>query len=64
MHPEHLIDEGVWELVRLARNFREGVLPGPGGLQNQAARTVAAIEIILSAWGKLQAERDKRNRRK
>lgn len=42
-------------MVRLAAAWREGVLPEAGGVQDQAAWTVAAIEIVLTAWGKLQA---------
>lgn len=60
VHPEYLVDEAGWEAVRLARMWREGVLPEPGGLADQAALTVAVIETVLSAWAKLQAERDKR----
>ncbi|MBB3991338.1 hypothetical protein [Croceicoccus naphthovorans] len=45
--------------MRLARNWRDGVLPEPGGVQDQAAMTVTSIEIVLVAWSKLQAARDK-----
>ena len=49
--------------MRLASNWREGLLPEPGGVGNQAAFTVAAIEIILSAWSKLRTARDAKNRK-
>ena len=64
VHPEYLVDQGGWELVRLASNWRDGRLPDAGGVGQQAAFNVAAIEIILAAWGKLQAHRDAANRRK
>lgn len=41
-------------MVRLARNWREGVLPDPGGLQDQALITVKSIEVVLGIWRKLQ----------
>lgn len=58
VHPEYLVTEDSMEMVRLAGRWREGLLPGPGGVQDQAAWTVHAIEIVLGAWLKLQAARD------
>ena len=63
VHPDYLVGDDEWALVRLARNWREGVLPEPGGTQDQAALTVAAIEIILSTWGLLRAAADRKNRK-
>ena len=57
VHPEHAVGAAEWALVRLARAWREGMLPGAGGVQDQPAATVAGIEIVLAAWGKLEAER-------
>lgn len=49
-------------MVRLAQQWREGVLPGPGGVQDQAALTVAAIDVVLTAWAKLEAARDQKQK--
>lgn len=62
VHPDYLVTDESWELVRLASAWRDGVLPEPGGVQDQAASTVAAIEIILSAWAKLRADRDRKRK--
>ena len=44
----------------IAAQWREGRLPGPGGVQDQAAFTQAAIDIIHATWSKLEAwRRDK-----
>ena len=48
-----------WALIRLAKAWRLGTLPEPGGVQDQAAATVAGIEIVLAAWSKLEADRIK-----
>ena len=53
--------EGEWALVRLAAGWRDGRLPDPGGVQQQAAFNVAAIELILGAWAKLEAARLSKN---
>ncbi len=47
-------------MVRLAHGWREGVLPFGGGMADQPAYVAASIDIILSAWAKLRAARDKR----
>ena len=62
VHPEYLVTDEDWEVLRLARNWREGVLPEAGGVGDQSAWTVAAIETVLTAWQKLQADRDRRSR--
>ena len=60
VHPDYLVGPGAWDLVRLAAQWREGRLPGPGGVQDQAAFTQAAIDIIHATWSKLEAwRRDK-----
>lgn len=56
MHPDYVVSEQSWATVRLAGAWKQGVLPEPGGVQDQALRTVLAIEVVLSAWGKLEAE--------
>lgn len=60
VHPEHLVPPECWEVVRLARVWSEGILPEPGGLQDQSAWTVAAIEIVNAAWGRMRAAELKR----
>lgn len=60
VHPDYLAGPGEWELIRLAANWRDGRLPDPGGVQQQAAFTVAAIELIQSVWAKMQAARDEK----
>ena len=54
IHPNYLVGPGEWELVRLAASWRDGRLPEPGGVNNQAAFTVAAIEMVLNAWSKMR----------
>lgn len=63
VHPDYLVDDDAWAVIRLASAWREGVLPEPGGMHDQAAMTVASIEIVLAAWAKLRAERERRNRK-
>lgn len=60
VHPRYLVDDDGWAIVRLASNWREGCLPEAGGVNDQAAWTAAAVEIVLSAWAKLRAARDKK----
>lgn len=60
VHPSHIVDDDCWSIVRLASNWRDGRLPDPGGVNDQAAWTAAAVEIVLSAWAKLRAAREKR----
>jgi hypothetical protein len=38
------------------------MMPEAGGVADQAAVTVAAIEVVLATWGKMQAVRDERER--
>lgn len=59
VHPDYLVTEECWQVVRLAMAWEAGTLPEAGGVQNQAAITVAAIEVVRSAWAKLRAARDK-----
>ena len=54
VHPNYLVGPGEWDLIRLAANWRDGRLPEPGGVNNQAAFTVAAIEMVLNAWSKMR----------
>lgn len=63
VHPEYLVAEDAWAIVRLAGQWKEGALPEAGGIHDQAAMTVASIEIVLSAWSKMRAAADKRKRR-
>ena len=60
MHPEYLVDEESWAIVRLASNWREGTLPETGGVQEQAAWNVAAVEIVLTTWNRMRDARDKK----
>lgn len=59
VHPDYLPDE-VWDVVRIASAWRDGVLPDPGGLNDQAARTAAAVQVVLGTWGALEADRLKK----
>lgn len=59
VHPDYLPDE-VWDVVRLAEAWREGVLPDSGGLNDQSAWTTAAVRIVLGAWSCLEADRIKK----
>lgn len=43
--------------MRLAAAWRDGMLPQAGGVNEQAAWTVAAIETVLGTWSRLQALR-------
>lgn len=64
VHPLNLCGDDDWTIVRLARGWRDGFLPGPGGIGDQAAFTVAAIEVVLTAWQKMEAARWERERPK
>ena len=55
VHPDYLLGHGEWDLVRLAANWRDGRMPEAGGVQQQAAFTVAAIETILNVWSRMRA---------
>ncbi|MBS7669333.1 hypothetical protein [Croceicoccus gelatinilyticus] len=57
VHPDYL-DGDCFEVIRLARNWRDGALPEAGGVQDQAAMTAASIEVVLVTWRKLQDARD------
>lgn len=63
MHPQYLVDDEAALIVRLARLWRDGVMPEIGGPLVQSAWTVAAITIVLKAWGDLQAARDRKTAR-
>lgn len=54
--------EDEWAIVRIARYWRDGMLPEPGGVADQAAITVAAVEIVLATWAKMEAARWERER--
>ena len=60
VHPQYVADDDCWSVVRLARHWRDGILPDVGGVNDQAAWTAAAVEIVLSAWAKLREARDKK----
>lgn len=60
VHPRYLVTERCWEIVRLAAGREDGLLPVAGGMQDQPAWTMAAIEVVRGAWGKLRAARDAR----
>jgi uncharacterized protein YyaL (SSP411 family) len=62
VHPDYLPDE-VWDVVRLAHAWRDGVLPEAGGLNDQAAMTAAAVQTVLGAWNKLEADRARKLRK-
>lgn len=61
VHPQHIVPPEIWEVVRLARAWGEGHLPEPGGVQDQSAWTVAAIEVVTNTWSRMrQAEWDRK----
>ena len=55
VHPDYVVTSVSWEVVRLAQRWREGQLPVPGGVQDQPAWTVAAIEVVTGTWSKMEA---------
>jgi hypothetical protein len=59
VHPEHLVDDRIALILRLAGCWQDGRLPDDGGVADQSAWTVAAIDVVLEAWSKLRAARDK-----
>lgn len=63
MHPQYLVDDEIALIVRLAKLWRDGVMPEDGGPLMQSAWTVAAITIVLKAWNDLQAARDRKTAR-
>lgn len=60
VHPMYLIDEDDLLIIRLAAQWREGVLPEAGGALAQPAATGASIRIVLTAWDALSEARRKR----
>jgi hypothetical protein len=60
VHPDYLVTDASWAIVRLAGAWRDGVLPEPGGVLDQAAWTIAAIGVVSAAWGKLEDDRFKK----
>ena len=54
--------EDEWAIVQIARYGRDGMLPEPGGVADQAAIIVAAVEIVLATWAKMEAARWERER--
>jgi hypothetical protein len=63
VHPQYLVDDETALIVRLAKLWRDGVMPEDGGPLAQSAWTVAAITIVLKAWADLQAARDRKTAR-
>jgi hypothetical protein len=60
VHPDYLVTDASWAIVRLAGAWRDGVLPEPGGVLDQAAWTITAIGVVSAAWGKLEDDRFKK----
>ena len=63
VHPDYLVSEDEWAIVRLAARWRDGHLPETGGVIEQAAWNVAAVEVVLGAWRKMQDALDEKNKR-
>lgn len=61
--PPHLVPSDCWDVIRLARGWREGVLPESGGMGDQAAWTMEAVEIVCGTWNKMRAAMMERQRR-
>lgn len=55
VHPDYLVTSLSQDVIRLALRWREGVLPGPGGVQDQAAWTISAIETVTGTWARMEA---------
>lgn len=62
MHPQHIVTDESWEVIRLAASWREGVLPCAGGTQDQPLRLVSQIETVLTAWRKLREDREEKRK--
>ncbi|MCT2398530.1 hypothetical protein [Novosphingobium mangrovi (ex Huang et al. 2023)] len=62
VHPDYIVTPESWDSVRLASQWREGVLPESGGVGEQAAMTVACIEVVLSAWSRMRAARNRKDK--
>lgn len=62
VHPEYLVGDEEWGIVQLALRWRDGLLPESGGVQEQAAWTVNAIDVVLAAWRKMQAAIDEKKK--
>lgn len=62
VHPMHLIDEATWQLVGFARDREEGLLPGKGGIGDQSAWAMAAIDIVRRSWSRLRSAESKSSR--
>lgn len=50
-------------MVRLASAWRDGLLPEAGGINDQPAWTAAAVQIVLAAWGRMEAAERKKLRK-
>lgn len=58
IHPDYLVTDLSWLIVKLARNWEDGFLP-EDSVPVQAAFTMAGIHIVRRTWGKMRAARDK-----
>jgi hypothetical protein len=47
--------------VRLAREWEDGRMPFAGGIDDQPAWTVEAIEVVRQTWSRMRADRDRRH---
>jgi len=56
VHPDYLVTDLSWLVVKLARNREDGFLP-EDGVPVQAAWTMAAIHIVRRTWDKMRAAR-------
>ncbi len=60
MHPDYLVTDLSWMIVRLARNWEDGYLP-EDGVPVQAAWTMAAIDVVRRTWAKMREARDRKD---
>lgn len=60
VHPEYLVGPREWHVVELAASREDGLLPRAGGLLEQPAWTMAAIEVVRGAWAKLERDAARR----
>ncbi len=59
--PANRVPPAAGEVLRLYGHWSEGRLAYPGGLRSQAAKYVAAMEIIGSELSLIQRQRAERN---
>jgi len=52
------------QMLRLHRHYTEGFLPQAGGVLDQSAKYVEAMEVIDGEFARIRTEREERARQK